>query len=276
MPDDQGAPACFAGSPASSATMQPPKQHDRVKSQGMDRDEMRRKREQTTVQLRKDSKADSIQKRRRDVGGGSSGGGSSASSSSSSAAKKNDPPGALPDPALKVKLESLPEDIALLQSSNPAEQLEATTRFRKLLSIERNPPIAEVIAAGAVPRLVQYCQCYDNAPLLFEATWTLTNISSGTSEHTRVVIDNGAIPIFVNLVRCPHADVREQVRHIHASARTHAHALSASCNLSHALSLFACVRLPLCTHRPYGRSVTSRATPHDAATWCYHTTRPSA
>ena len=201
MPDDQGAPACFAGSPASSATMQPPKQYDRVKSQGMDRDEMRRKREQTTVQLRKDSKADSIQKRRRDVGGGSSGGGSSASSSSSSAAKKNDPPGALPDPALKVKLESLPEDIALLQSSNPAEQLEATTRFRKLLSIERNPPIAEVIAAGAVPRLVQYCQCYDNAPLLFEAAWTLTNISSGTSEHTRVVIDNGAIPIFVNLAR---------------------------------------------------------------------------
>lgn len=50
----------------------------------------------------------------------------------------------------------------------------------------------------------------DNAPLLFEAAWTLTNISSGTSEHTRVVIDNGAIPIFVGLIRCAHADVREQ------------------------------------------------------------------
>lgn len=176
---------------------------ERLKKQGLDQGEMRRKREATTVQIRKEKKEDSLQKRRRDIGSGSS-----ASGSSSTAQDK--PVGALPDPALRLKLESLPEDIALLQSDDPSKQLEATIRFRKLLSIERNPPIAEVIAAGAVPRLVQYCQCYDNAPLLFEAAWTLTNISSGTSEHTRVVIDNGAIPIFINLVRCPHADVREQ------------------------------------------------------------------
>lgn len=175
---------------------------ERLKKQGLDHGEMRRKREATTVQIRKEKKEDSLQKRRRDIG--------SSSSSFSNTAAPDKPVGALPDPALRLKLESLPEDIALLQSDDPSKQLEATIRFRKLLSIERNPPIAEVIAAGAVPRLVQYCQCYDNPPLLFEAAWTLTNISSGTSEHTRVVIDNGAIPIFINLVRCPHADVREQ------------------------------------------------------------------
>ena len=96
---------------------------------------------------------ESIQKRRRDVGGDQE------SSASLSARRSSDQVGALPDPALKVKLDSMPEDIALLNSDDPAEQLEATTRFRKLLSIERNPPIAEVIAAGAVPRLVQFCQC---------------------------------------------------------------------------------------------------------------------
>ena len=125
---------------------------------GMDRDELRRKREATTIQLRKEKKDESIQKRRRDVGGRMSADDETASSSGS-ARRSSDQVGALPDPALKVKLDSMPEDIALLHSNNPADQLEATTRFRKLLSIERNPPIAEVLAAGAAPRLVQFCHC---------------------------------------------------------------------------------------------------------------------
>lgn len=54
--------------------------------------------------------------------------------------------------------------VAGVFSDDSERQLDATTRFRKLLSKEKNPPIERVIACGVVPRFVSFLQG-DNAML---------------------------------------------------------------------------------------------------------------
>lgn len=108
------------------------------------------------------------------------------------------------------KLEQLPAMIQGVMGNDPAVQTECTTQFRRLLSIEKNPPIQQVIESGVVPRFVEFLQRDDNPALQFEAAWALTNVASGTSDHTKVVMEVGAVPIFVRLLMSPNDDVREQ------------------------------------------------------------------
>ncbi|KAK3199483.1 hypothetical protein Dsin_022898 [Dipteronia sinensis] len=98
-----------------------------------------------------------------------------------------------------VQLSDIPSMVNEL--SYTTSRLEATTRLRKLLSIERDPPIDEVIVAGVLPHFVDFLGRNDLPELQFEVAWALTNIASGTSDHTQAVIQHGAVSRFVNIIR---------------------------------------------------------------------------
>ena len=111
---------------------------------------------------------------------------------------------------IQEKLQHLDMHVQGIHSKHPERLFKSTLWIRKLLSIANDPPIAEVIATGVVPRLVELLQLDANPKLQFEAAWALTNIASGTAEQTAVVVDNNAVPIFVRLLSSPDDDVREQ------------------------------------------------------------------
>jgi len=177
------------------------KQRDR-KSQfkkAIDSDDARRKREDLADQLRKQKREDSISKRRNC--------GLSDPSAPFVAEENQQNQGPRTEAISPERLHSL---VLGVNSDDPTVQLESVTHIRKLLSIERSPPIHEVIQSGVVPRLVGFLRVSHNPTLQFEAAWALTNIASGTSADTKVVIDYGAVPVFVQLLRSVNQDVAEQ------------------------------------------------------------------
>jgi importin subunit alpha-1 len=158
---------------------------------GTDIEESRRKREESSIRIRKNKREENLQKRR-------------------NIQSFSQNPTYFVDSTIAERLKELPQLIVDISSNDISRQIEATSKVRKLLSIEKSPPIQEVIDANLVPKLVEFLKYNDQPQLQFEAAWALTNVASGTSEQTRTVLEANAVPHLVSLLSSAHDDVREQ------------------------------------------------------------------
>ncbi|KAL1431007.1 hypothetical protein MTO96_014421 [Rhipicephalus appendiculatus] len=157
------------------------------KNKGKDQDEMRRRRNEVTVELRKNKRDESLLKRRNVP---------QVDSTDDEEVDRGHP--------------DLQAIVANASSGDPNVQLSAVQSARRLLSSDRNPPIDDLINSGILPILVQALRRHDNPSLQFEAAWALTNIASGTSQQTQAVVNADAVPLFLDLLRSPHQNVCEQ------------------------------------------------------------------
>lgn len=160
------------------------------KNKGKDNDEMRRRRAETSVELRKAKKEEQFTKRRNL---------NLIEEPTSPLAEQNKGPSL-----------SMVEIINGIQSTDPSVQFTCVQAARKLLSRERHPPIDDVIQAGVIPRIVEFLGCTERPDLQFEAAWALTNVASGSSEQTKAVVEAGAVVPFIHLLASPHSNVAEQ------------------------------------------------------------------
>lgn len=193
------------------------------KNRGLTGDELRRRREETNVEIRKQKREEALFKRRNlpqlaledeETSESDSETDPSTASQHRSAFGSNEP-----------LIQTLTTCSSGIYSTNLDEVLENVKAFRKILSKGKNPPIDEVIKCGVVPRFIELLSTPTNAELSngadqkqidllqtiqFEACWALTNITYGTSEQTMEVVHKGAVPLLISLMASSAYQVRDQ------------------------------------------------------------------
>ena len=67
-----------------------------------------------------------------------------------------------------------------------------------------------MIDAGLVPKMIELVKQEEYPQLQLEATWTLTNVASGTNIQCQSIIDKGGIQLFIGLLLKKNMEIVEQ------------------------------------------------------------------
>lgn len=105
---------------------------------------------------------------------------------------------------------TLPESIQKIFSSNVSDNISGAHYIRKRLGLDFSPPIQELIDSGAIPVLISFIRRFDCPDLQYEAAWALSNIASGEQQHTKIIVERGAVPLIIDLLSSPHNYIKEQ------------------------------------------------------------------
>jgi len=157
---------------------------------GVDQEEGRRRREETQLNLRKQKKNERLTKRR---------------------LASSEPASGIKTAATVPASTDLPRFVkAIQETSGPVDQLlEGVVGIRKMLSVNQDPPVKEVVDAGALKSLVEILMRTDAPKLQMEAAWALTNVASSIYTSSVADIPN-AIDHLVKLLCSFSPEVREQ------------------------------------------------------------------
>jgi importin subunit alpha-1 len=102
------------------------------------------------------------------------------------------------------------EFAAMLASEEVGRQLAGARGLRRLLQRGKGQPAQRVVLSGALPRLVELLERDDVPRLQLECCLALTNVAGGSSAQTRAVVEAGAVPALVRMMRDGDESVRDQ------------------------------------------------------------------
>ena len=100
---------------------------------------------------------------------------------------------------MNVELNQFNEIISAFRTNDIIKKYTGLVGIRKLLSLQENSPIQELIDTGIIPELINLLEI-SPYEFKYEALWCLTNIATGTTDQANIIIVKGGLPKIISLL----------------------------------------------------------------------------